>query len=90
MVFIRLLFFTDELFMAFVLSTRPHAKVLSVDLSKALDITGVHGYVDYKDIPGSVDGFIDQPFVTDKVSKFKIFYLKYKQNILYILNLLLL
>lgn len=41
----------NELFACMVLSTKPHAKVLSVDASKALDIPGVVDYVDHKDLP---------------------------------------
>ena len=54
--------------MSFVLSTRAHGKIVRVDSSKALEIVGVQGYVDYRDIPGDTDGYIDQPFAVDTVS----------------------
>ena len=54
--------------MSFVLSTRAHSKIVRVDSSKALEIVGVQGYVDYRDIPGDTDGYIDQPFAVDTVS----------------------
>lgn len=41
----------NELFGCMVLSTKPHAKILSVDASAALDIPGVVDYVDHKDLP---------------------------------------
>ena len=59
---------SDELYMSFVLSSRAHSKILRVDSSKALEITGVHGFVDYRDIPGDREGYIDQPFAVDTVS----------------------
>lgn len=41
----------NELFACLVLSTKPHAKIIKVDASKALDIPGVVDYVDHKDLP---------------------------------------
>ncbi|OGE52046.1 hypothetical protein PENARI_c011G05045 [Penicillium arizonense] len=41
----------NELFACMVLSTRAHAKILSVDASAALDIPGVADYVDHTDLP---------------------------------------
>jgi xanthine dehydrogenase/oxidase len=41
----------NELFACMVLSTRAHAKILSVDASAALDIPGVVDYVDHTDLP---------------------------------------
>ncbi|XP_070580969.1 xanthine dehydrogenase/oxidase-like isoform X1 [Ptychodera flava] len=41
-----------ELHMALVCSTRPHAKIISVDPSAALSLDGVHGYVGAADVPG--------------------------------------
>lgn len=41
----------NELFGCMVLSTKAHAKILSVDASAALDIPGVIDYVDHKDLP---------------------------------------
>ncbi len=37
--------------MAFVLSTKAHAKILSVDTTEALAVPGVESYVDHTDIP---------------------------------------
>jgi xanthine dehydrogenase/oxidase len=39
--------------MAFVLSTKPNAKILSVDASVALEIPGVLDYIDHRSVPGS-------------------------------------
>ncbi|XP_052242634.1 xanthine dehydrogenase/oxidase-like [Dreissena polymorpha] len=41
-----------ELFLSLVLSRRAHAKILSVDPSAALQVPGVHGYLDHTDVPG--------------------------------------
>lgn len=41
----------NELFACMVLSSKPHAKIISVDASKALDIPGVIDYVDHRDLP---------------------------------------
>uniref|UniRef100_A0A914W4Y8 FAD-binding PCMH-type domain-containing protein n=1 Tax=Plectus sambesii TaxID=2011161 RepID=A0A914W4Y8_9BILA len=38
-------------YMALVLSSRPHAQIVSIDASEALKVKGVVGYVDAKDIP---------------------------------------
>ena len=40
----------NELYGALVLSTKPHAKLLSVDASPALDLPGVVAYVDHNDL----------------------------------------
>jgi xanthine dehydrogenase/oxidase len=40
----------NELFACLVLSTKPHAKILSVDVSAALEIPGVADYVDHRDL----------------------------------------
>ncbi|KAK5131501.1 hypothetical protein LTR08_000895 [Meristemomyces frigidus] len=42
---------TNELYGALVLSTKAHAKILSVDASAALAIPGVVDYVDHRDLP---------------------------------------
>jgi len=42
----------NELVGKLVVSTRPHAKILSIDASEALRIPGVHGFYTAKDIPG--------------------------------------
>ena len=41
----------NELYGCLVLSTKAHAKLLSVDASAALDIPGVMDYVDHRDLP---------------------------------------
>ena len=41
----------NELYGCLVLSTKPHARLLSVDASSALDIPGVIDYVDHRDLP---------------------------------------
>jgi xanthine dehydrogenase/oxidase len=42
----------NQLFGCMVLSTKAHAKILSVDPSPALDLPGVVDYVDHNDLPG--------------------------------------
>ena len=46
------LFVPDALHLAFVLSTKASAKLLSVDPSDALTMDGVVAFVDHNDIPG--------------------------------------
>ncbi|KAL8920101.1 MAG: hypothetical protein Q9208_006454 [Pyrenodesmia sp. 3 TL-2023] len=41
----------NELFGVLVLSTKPHAKILRVDTSPAMDLPGVHSWVDHHDLP---------------------------------------
>lgn len=41
----------NELYGCLVLSTKPHAKILDVDIEAAMDIPGVVDYVSYKDLP---------------------------------------
>lgn len=41
----------NEAFAGLVLSTRAHAKILSVDPSAALELDGVFSYVDHRDLP---------------------------------------
>ncbi|KAJ8673550.1 hypothetical protein QAD02_004812 [Eretmocerus hayati] len=43
--------YTGELYLAFVLSTRAHAKILNIDASQALAMKGVVAFYDAKDIP---------------------------------------
>lgn len=43
----------NELFGCLVLSTKAHARILSVDASPALDISGVVEYVDHRDLPNA-------------------------------------
>lgn len=47
------MFYADEVFVAFVVSTKAHAKILKVDTSKALEMEGVVGCIDSKDVPGA-------------------------------------
>ena len=44
-------FFENELYMAFVYSTKSHAELVSVDSFKALKMNGVHAFFSAKDIP---------------------------------------
>ncbi|XP_030847335.1 xanthine dehydrogenase/oxidase isoform X1 [Strongylocentrotus purpuratus] len=57
-----------ELYMALVVSSRAHAKIVCVDASKALALEGVEAYVSHKDIPGDkciVEGY--EVFATEEV-----------------------
>ncbi|XP_070580967.1 xanthine dehydrogenase/oxidase-like [Ptychodera flava] len=63
-----------ELHMALVFSTRPHAKIISVDKSAALSLEGVRCYVDATDVPGKNTWPAENPldedsetFASDKV-----------------------
>ncbi|KAK4046018.1 hypothetical protein OIV83_006436 [Microbotryomycetes sp. JL201] len=49
--------FSNEGYLALVLSTKAHAKILSVDASVALDQPGVLGYVDHSDLPNPKANF---------------------------------
>ncbi|XP_021371273.1 xanthine dehydrogenase/oxidase-like [Mizuhopecten yessoensis] len=44
--------YKDELILAFVFSTKSHAKLLDVDPSVSLTMPGVVDFISYKDIPG--------------------------------------
>ncbi|KAK3107212.1 hypothetical protein FSP39_009597 [Pinctada imbricata] len=44
--------FSNELFLAHVLSEKAHAKVISIDPTPALELPGVVDYIDHKDVPG--------------------------------------
>ncbi|XP_071081250.1 xanthine dehydrogenase/oxidase-like [Haliotis cracherodii] len=41
-----------ELYAGLVLSTRPHARIKEVDVTEAIALPGVTGYVDHQDVPG--------------------------------------
>ncbi|KAL8899631.1 MAG: hypothetical protein Q9207_006099 [Kuettlingeria erythrocarpa] len=41
----------NELFGVLVLSTKPHARILQVDTSGAMELPGVHSWVDHHDLP---------------------------------------
>lgn len=43
---------SDALSAALVTSSRPHARLLSVDATAALKVAGVVGYYSWKDVPG--------------------------------------
>ncbi|KAJ5732781.1 hypothetical protein N7493_004262 [Penicillium malachiteum] len=64
----------NELFGCMVLSTKAHAKILSVDPSAALDIPGVVDYVDHRDLPNPEANWWGAPvsdeqfFAVDKVN----------------------
>lgn len=47
-----LYFFVGELYLALVTSTQAHAKLLKVDPTKALSMTGVVDFISHKDVPG--------------------------------------
>ncbi|XP_056392196.1 aldehyde oxidase-like isoform X2 [Hyla sarda] len=42
-----------ELFLAFLTSSRAHAKILSLDVTEALSMPGVHDVITAKDVPGT-------------------------------------
>lgn len=45
----------NELYLALVLSTKAHAKIVSIDPSDALAMEGVHKYFSSEDVPGAVE-----------------------------------
>ncbi|KAF2172542.1 hypothetical protein M409DRAFT_17772 [Zasmidium cellare ATCC 36951] len=51
----------NELYGCMVLSTKPHARLLSVDPSPAMDIPGVFDYVDHNDLPNSQANYWGAP-----------------------------
>ncbi|KAJ3642697.1 hypothetical protein Zmor_025458 [Zophobas morio] len=66
-------FFENELYLAFVTSTKSHAKILSVDTTEALAMQGVHYFVSAKDLdPGkNCMGYVERDekiFYTDIVT----------------------
>lgn len=70
--------YSEELYLALVLSTRAHAKILKIDETKALSLEGVIAFYSAKDIPekqrlvGPI--FHDEEiFVSEKVQLFRIF-----------------
>ncbi|ELU12941.1 hypothetical protein CAPTEDRAFT_198744 [Capitella teleta] len=64
--------FENELYAAFVVSTKAHAELVSVDPSEALKLPGVFDYIDHKDVPGSNStGHVikdEEVFATTKVT----------------------
>ena len=63
----------NELYGCLVLSTKPHAKLISVDASAALELPGVHYFVDHRDLPSPEANWWGAPvcdevyFAVDKV-----------------------
>ncbi|EME87852.1 uncharacterized protein MYCFIDRAFT_48128 [Pseudocercospora fijiensis CIRAD86] len=51
----------NELFGCMVLSTKAHAKILSVDAAPALELPGVYDYVDHRDLPNAQANFWGAP-----------------------------
>ena len=58
---------SNELFMAPVLSTVAHAKLLSVDPSTALSLPGVVRFLDFKDVPDSLVPFKVQANMDEEI-----------------------
>lgn len=64
----------NELYGCLVMSTKAHAKILGVDVTKALDIPGVYDFVDHNDLPNPEANWWGQPnpddvfFAVDKVT----------------------
>ncbi|KAF7187278.1 Xanthine dehydrogenase, partial [Pseudocercospora fuligena] len=51
----------NELYGCMVLSTKAHARILSIDASPALDLPGVYDYVDHRDLPNAQANFWGAP-----------------------------
>ncbi|CAK9809030.1 Xanthine dehydrogenase [Anthophora quadrimaculata] len=62
--------YIDELYLALVLSTRAHAKILKIDATKATSLEGVVAFYSAKDIPDEQRKIFpdEQVFVLDKVT----------------------
>uniref|UniRef100_A0A2K5CTC0 aldehyde oxidase n=1 Tax=Aotus nancymaae TaxID=37293 RepID=A0A2K5CTC0_AOTNA len=56
-----------ELFMALVTSSRAHAKIISIDVSKALELPGVVDVITAEDIPGTNGTEDDKLLAVDEV-----------------------
>ena len=56
----------SELYLALILSTKTHAKILNIDYSQALALKGVEGFVDFNDIVES-NRKIGQVFYDEEV-----------------------
>ncbi|KAG8239015.1 hypothetical protein J437_LFUL005072 [Ladona fulva] len=72
--------FENELYLSLVLSTRAHAKIVSVDASQALELNGVHAFFSAKDLPPERNraGPIihdEEIFISSKKAKSLILYL---------------
>lgn len=64
--------YANELELAFVLSSKPHAEILRVDFTKALALDGVAGVVSHKDVLTGRNHFglvekDEEIFASDKV-----------------------
>ncbi|XP_039700297.1 aldehyde oxidase 2 isoform X2 [Pteropus medius] len=57
----------NELYMVLVTSTRAHAKIISIDLSEALELPGVVDVITAKDIPGTNGAEDDKLLAIDEV-----------------------
>ena len=51
--FVNILFCSGELYLAPVISSKAHARLLKVDAAKALSMPGVVDFVSHLDVPGS-------------------------------------
>nr|XP_006811949.1 PREDICTED: xanthine dehydrogenase/oxidase-like [Saccoglossus kowalevskii] len=60
-----------ELYLAFVTSTKAHAKIRSIKSDEATCLDGVHAFITYKDVPGSnstgVAVYDEEVFASEKV-----------------------
>ena len=69
--------------MVFVYSTKAHAKIISVDYSKALEMPGVKDYISHKDVPGpniwGVDVADEEVFASSKVCNIFQFKISFSQ-----------
>ncbi|NP_001295389.1 aldehyde oxidase 3 [Oryctolagus cuniculus] len=57
----------DELFLAVVTSTRPHAKIISIDASEALALPGVIDVITAQDVPGENGSEEERLYAQDEV-----------------------
>lgn len=57
----------NELHASWVLSTKPHAKIKSIDYGPALDMPGVVDYVDHTDMPSAEANKFGTPFFDDVI-----------------------
>ncbi|XP_045150821.1 aldehyde oxidase 3-like isoform X2 [Echinops telfairi] len=60
--------FSGELFLAVVTSTRPHAKLISIDASEALASPGVVDVITAQDVPGDNGSEEERLYAQDKVA----------------------
>jgi len=69
--------YKDELYAAIVVSSRPHAEIVDVDISEAAEVEGFVDFVSVKDIPEGGSNFTgpvgvadEEVFADKKVGKF--------------------